>query len=183
METPSGIIAELQASFPEAGVRPQATQDGTPTARVPAGRIVEVLTYLKTHGDSPYRTLHDLTAVDERARLQTPADQPACDFSVVYHLVSYDRNSDVRLKVPLRGEYPSLPSVTGLWPCANWYEREIWDMFGLRFTGHPFLERILMPLSWEGFPLRKEHPARATEMPPVRACPMSAFSEAQPAHR
>ncbi len=92
--------------------------------------------------------------------------QPASDFTVVYHLTSPERNEDLRIKIPATGEYPSVPSITGIWPCADWYEREAFDMFGITFTGHPDLRRILMPRSWKGHPLRKEYPARATEMGP-----------------
>ena len=162
----AGVIEELQARFPDAGLRPQPVGDEVPTAWAPAARVRDVLRYLKAEAPQPYRTLFDLTVIDERARLQIPPGQPPCDFTVVYHLLSFDRNSDVRLKVPLEGEYPSVASVTDLFPAANWYEREAWDMFGVRFEGHPFLERLLMPRSWQGHPLRKEHPARATEMEP-----------------
>ncbi len=107
--------------------------------------------------------LFDLTAIDERTRI---AKNGLTDFTAVYHLFSFERNEDLRLKVALEGEYPSLPTITDLWPAANWYEREVWDMFGITFDGHPNLRRILMPQTWEGHPLRKEHPGRATEMGP-----------------
>jgi NADH-quinone oxidoreductase subunit C/D len=79
-------------------------------------------------------------------------------------LLSYERNEDVRLKVALDGASLSVPTVTDLWPGADWYERELWDMFGINVEGHPNLRRILMPPWWEGHPLRKDHPSRATEM-------------------
>ncbi len=109
--------------------------------------------------------LYDLTAIDERRRAEK-INQPESDFTIVYHLTSFERNEDIRIKVPLKGEYPSIQSITDIWPSADWYEREIYDMFGIIFNGHPNLRRILMPKSWKGHPLRKEHPARATEMGP-----------------
>jgi NADH-quinone oxidoreductase subunit C/D len=162
----TNVIEELADGFGPSVVIPQATQDGLPTAWVPADRAREVLAHLKARVPKPYRTLYDLTATDERARLSAPPDQPACDFTVAYHLLSYERNAEVRIKVGLNGEHPSLPSIVDVWPCADWYEREVWDMFGISFAGHPRLERILMPPWWQGHPLRKEHPARATDMPP-----------------
>jgi NADH-quinone oxidoreductase subunit C/D len=126
-----------------------------------------VLRYLKTEAERPYRMLYDLTAIDERVRRTRPG-QPSSDFTVLYHLLSFDRNQDLRLKVALSGERPALPTVTDLWPAASWYEREAWDMFGITFTGHPHLTRLLMPDTWQGHPLRKDHPARATEMGPFR---------------
>jgi NADH-quinone oxidoreductase subunit C/D len=142
---------------------PQPTRDDVPTVWVASGEALRVLRHLKQEVPRPYRMLYDLTAIDERVRAHRPA-QPASDFTVVYHLFSFERNQYVRIKVPLSGEHPSLPSVTSLWPAANWYEREVWDMFGVVFDGHPDLRRILMPPTWQGHPLRKEHPARATEM-------------------
>jgi NADH-quinone oxidoreductase subunit C/D len=159
------LAAELRGRFPQVEFVEQATADGIPTFWVEASAVRDVLAHLKSGVIAPYRTLFDLTAVDERQRVHRDG-QPESDFTVVYHLVSYDRNADVRLKVPLRGEYPSIPTVTGLWPAADWYEREVWDMFGVGVDGHPDLRRILMPPWWEGHPLRKEHPARATEMGP-----------------
>ena len=85
-----------------------------------------------------------------------------------YHLISIERNSDVRIKVALSSSDLNLPSVVGIWPNANWYEREVWDLFGIVFQGHPHLCRILLPNYWEGHPLRKDYPARATEFDPFR---------------
>ena len=143
---------------------------------MPAGNAVDVLRFLKSEAAAPYRMLYDLTAVDERERRHR-AGQPEADFSVVYHLLSFAGNADIRVKVPLRGEYPELPSVTGLWKSADWYEREAFDMFGIRFAGHPRLRRILMPETWSGHPLRKEHPARATEMAPFSMDEAKALAE------
>jgi NADH-quinone oxidoreductase subunit C/D len=148
----------------------QQTADGIPTLWVRPESVHEVLRRLQRDVERPFRVLFDLTVLDERVRAHRTG-QPRADFTVVYHLLSYERNADVRLKVPLEGEAPSLRSVTDLWPSANWYEREAWDMFGVRFEGHPHLTRILMPPWWEGHPLRKDHPARATEMGPYRLPP------------
>jgi NADH-quinone oxidoreductase subunit C/D len=161
----SGIIEELQQRFGPQAVLPQVTTDGIPTAWVPADQALDLLRFVQHNLAQPFGTLYDLTAIDERER-RNREGQPPSDFTVVYHLLSYDRNGDLRVKVALGGEKPSAPSVTGLWPSANWYEREIYDMFGLGFTGHPDLRRILMPPWWEGHPLRREHPARATESGP-----------------
>jgi NADH-quinone oxidoreductase subunit C/D len=162
------IFQELQRAFGEASVRPQAVRDrrdGIPTFWAPRDKAREMLRHLKTEVERPYRFLYDLTAIDERARADR-ADQPASDFTVVYHLLSFERNHDVRIKVALTGERPSIDTITDIWPAADWYEREVWDMFGVGFNGHPRLRRILLPPTWQGHPLRKEHPARATEMEP-----------------
>lgn len=161
------VISDLKASFGDAILAVQPAADDIPTVWVDKGSAARVLGLLKSGVERPYRMLYDLTAIDERTRTCRPG-QPAGDFTVVYHLLSFDRNEDVRVKVPLQGDAPSLPSITALWPSANWYEREAWDLFGVRFEGHPHLRRILMPPTWEGHPLRKDHPARATEMGPFR---------------
>jgi NADH-quinone oxidoreductase subunit C/D len=159
------ILRELQDRFRDVTITNQATQDDIPTLWVSKDIVRDVLRFLKTDVDNPYRMLYDLAAIDERVRMNR-RNQPDSDFTVVYHLLSFDRNEDVRLKVPLEGDFPSLNSVSDIWPSANWYEREAWDMFGITFEGHPHLKRILMPPTWEGHPLRKDHPARATDMDP-----------------
>ena len=158
----AAVGRELRERFPDLELTAQPTRDEVPTYWVPRERLREVLRYLKSEAPSPYRMLFDLTALDERAR----KGPTASEFSAVYQLLSFERNEDVRLKVALAGERPSLPTITDLWPAADWYEREAWDMFGIGFEGHPHLVRILMPRTWEGHPLRKDHPARATEMGP-----------------
>lgn len=161
------ITQELQEKFGAAILATQTTRDGIPTLWVDGPRVHELLSYLKTGTAAPYKMLYDLTGIDERVRVNR-LGQPPSDYTVVYQLLSFERNSYVRLKVPLLGDEPSLDSITDLWPAANWYEREAWDMFGVRFRGHPHLVRILLPPWWEGHPLRKDHPARATEMGPFQ---------------
>ncbi len=139
---------------------PQDCPDGTPTYWVEAGELRKVLRELKP--DFPM--LYDLFGIDERLREKRDG-QPPADFSVVYHLLSLTPFGQLRIKVPVI-EPAEVPSVVDIWPNANWYEREAWDMFGIRFSGHPNLRRILLPPTWEGHALRKEHPARATEMEP-----------------
>ena len=155
------IAGEVQARFGD--LARQETRDGIATFWAPKERVREMLRWLKHDVSAPYRMMYDLTAIDERVRAHREG-QPPADFTVVYTLYSFDRNQYVRIKTPLEGEYPSLESISDIWPAANWYEREVWDMFGIRFSGHPNLRRILMPPGWEGHPLRKDQPARATEM-------------------
>lgn len=159
------IVEALTRFLGEGRLVEQPSADGIPTVWVDRDWIVEVLRHLREGVERPYRMLFDLTAIDERERSHREG-QPGGDFTVVYHLLSFDRNEDVRVKVALREADPEVPSVTGLWDNAAWYEREVWDMFGVRFRGHPHLRRILMPPTWTGHPLRKDHPARATELPP-----------------
>ncbi|MEZ4484386.1 MAG: NADH-quinone oxidoreductase subunit B/C/D [Syntrophotaleaceae bacterium] len=143
-------------------VRIDSAAKDMPTLQVSAEHAPELLRYLKQDAPQPFRRLEDLTAVDESAR----AKRPAHDYTLTYHLLSFDQPGYLRVKVPLTGTEPEAPSITELWPAANWYEREAYDMFGIRFNGHPDLRRILMPDNWSGYPLRKDQPFRATEMAP-----------------
>lgn len=158
---------QLKLKFSEINFIKQPTKDDILTLWLPLENIVAVAKYLKEEIPQPYPFLYDITAIDERSR-KVDSDYPSREFTLVYTLLSFDRNAFLRIKVALKSEYPSAPTVTHLWSNASWYEREVYDMFGIRFTGHPHLTRILMPRSWQGHPLRKEHPARATEMGPFR---------------
>lgn len=160
----TSILDELQTRF-QGNVQPQPSQDDIPTVWTTPDRLKDVLSYLKKEVSQPYKMLFDLCGIDERQRVNRRG-QPQSDFTIAYHLMSHERNTDVRVKVPLTGDYPHLPSIVDVWPMANWYEREAWDMFGVVFDGHPFLRRILMPPTWKGHPLRKESPARGTEIMP-----------------
>src|SRR5262245_23086779 len=122
------IGQELQTQFGEKILACQKTPDAIATLWVAKENIRDVLRYLKHETSQPFGLLYDLTAIDERSRSHRP-DQPDSDFTIIYHLLSFERNQEVRLKLPLRGEYPALATITDLWPAANWYEREIWDMF------------------------------------------------------
>ena len=161
------VVRDLFARFGDNTFTLQTTVDGMPTLWLPADRLHEVLRFLKNEIARPFKMLYDLTAVDERLRKHR-AGLPPADFTVVYQLLSIERNADIRLKVALIGEFPSLKSIVPIYANANWYEREVWDMFGIVFDGHPHLRRILLPPSWEGHPLRKEYNARATEFDPYQ---------------
>jgi NADH-quinone oxidoreductase subunit C/D len=140
----------------------QTTRDGIETVWVTQPRLLAFMAGLKAQG---YALLLDVTAVDEMRRNGKP--HARChDVSLVYHLLRVEDGAEIRVKAPLEEDALSAPSLCGIWPNANWYEREVWDMFGVRFEGHPDLRRILMPESWEGHPLRKAHYSRATEKGP-----------------
>jgi NADH dehydrogenase I D subunit len=133
------------------------------TLHVPETHIREVLKYLKSESTQKFQRLEDYTAIDESAR-RNREQYP--DFTLVYHLTDLENAARLRLKVPLHGEYPKAPSICDIWPSANWYECEIYDMFGIEFPDHPNLKRLLMPDDWIGHPLRKSFPGRANDMSP-----------------
>jgi NADH-quinone oxidoreductase subunit C len=121
---------------------------GELTLEIAPAKIVSVCGFLKY--DQQFVRLSAVTAVD-----RYPG---APRFEVVYHLHSLERNERVRLKCRLDGEDPGIESVTSVWRSADWYEREVFDLFGIRFGNHPDLRRIMMPDDWEGHPLRKDYP-------------------------
>jgi NADH-quinone oxidoreductase subunit C/D len=157
------VVSILKNKFPNAAILLQETKDEFPTIWIEADQVIAVLSFLKKEIDQPFRMLYDLTAIDEQARIQR-IGQPESRFTIVYQLLSFERNAFIRLKVALAAAEPIIDSITSVWPSGNWYEREVYDLFGIKFKGHPDLRRILMPQTWIGHPLQKCHPARATEM-------------------
>ena len=162
----SPVEENLYRQFGEDLFVAQHCADQIPTLWVDRNRLIEVLEFLKPS----FSMLYDLFAIDERTRVHRNG-QPDADYTVVYQLLSMQRNEDLRIKVALTAADLSVPTATSIWPNANWYEREAWDMFGVDFVGHPSLFRILLPPTWEGHALRKDHPARATEMAPFEMGP------------
>ena len=120
------------------------------TIYVERGSIREACALLREDSACPFNFLSDITCVDWYPR------EPRID--VVYHLLSIPKKERVRLKVRLNSASPVVESLTSIWPGANYFEREVFDLFGIRFSGHPYLRRILMPEDWEGYPLRKDYP-------------------------
>ncbi len=137
----------VRETFPEA-VEAVHHRLGEATVVLKADALPEVARWLRE--EQHFELCVDVTAVDFWP--QEPR------FHVVYHLLSVSRRQRLRLKVPVGGKRPTVPSVTAVWPGANFYEREVFDMFGITFEGHPNLKRILMPEDWEGHPLRKDFP-------------------------
>jgi NADH-quinone oxidoreductase subunit C len=123
---------------------------GETTVVVPREHLQRAAEYLASEPSLRFSFLSDITTVD-----RFPLEPR---FEVNYHLLSLDRRERLRLKVCLGGSDPVIHSVTPVWPTANWHERENFDLFGVRFEGHPDLRRILMPDDWEGHPLRKDYP-------------------------
>ncbi len=122
--------------------------------------IVDICAELSQHPDLRFNMLTDLTAVDHWKEMKEGEPR----FHVVYHLFSTITKQRIRLKAPVWESLPEIDSVTSVWCGANWHERECFDMFGIRFKGHPDLRRILMPDDWEGYPLRKDYPVSNQEV-------------------
>jgi len=147
------ILARLQERF---GATILETHDhrGDHTAVVGPAASLEVLRFCRDDPALRFDMLMDLTAVDW---LKYPGREDGPRFEVVYHLYSVAENHRVRIKVPVDEDAPVVPSAVGLWAIANWFEREAWDMFGIRFEGHPDLRRLLMYEEFVGHPLRKDY--------------------------
>ncbi len=150
-EAPDFSLQLLREKYPEAVIDTFLPQ-GDATAVIRAEFLTKAVDFLKKDPRLLFDVLVDITALDY------PEKKPR--FTVVYHLLSLPFSRRLRLKVPVEEGDPGLDSLTPLWGSANWLEREVWDMFGIRFTGHPDLKRILMYEEFQGHPLRKDYPIR-----------------------
>ena len=148
------ILARLGARL-GGGVLDTHQYRGDHTAVLAREALAEALLFCRDDGELSFDLLMDLTAVDY---LKFPGREDGPRFDVVYHLYSTSKNHRVRLKVRVEEDDAVVPTATGLWPIANWLEREVWDMFGVRFEGHPDLRRLLMYEEFVGHPLRKDYP-------------------------
>ena len=155
----SPVLRALLDAMPDA-LEATHARLGDETALVKAARIVEVMRFLRDTPELEFDMLTDVTAVDYLG------EEPR--FEVVYHLYSVGRNHRLRVKARVPEEPAEIDTMTGLWSSANWMEREVWDMYGIRFLGHPDLRRILLYEEFEGHPLRKDYPQtrrwRSTEV-------------------
>jgi NADH-quinone oxidoreductase subunit C len=150
----AAILEHLRGRF---GARIVETHDhrGDHTAVVTRDALVDVLGHCRDDASLAFDMLMDLTAVDY---LKFPGREDGPRFEVVYHLYSIGHNHRVRIKVLVEEDDPVVPTAVPLWPIANWLEREVWDMFGIRFAGHPDPRRLLLYEEFVGHPLRKDYP-------------------------
>ena len=148
------ILTLLRERFGAAIVTTHAHR-GDHTAVVTREALLDVLHFCRDDDRLACAMLSDLTAVDY---LKFPGREDGPRFEVVYHLYSLTHNHRLRLKVSVDEDDAVVPTVVSLWPIANWLEREVWDMFGIRFEGHPDLRRLLLYEEFAGHPLRKDYP-------------------------
>ena len=154
---PQTIVASLQEAVPGAAVEGAASVDLHATVYVSRDDVHAVALALRDRPDLAFNLLAEVTAADVWPR------EPR--FEVIYILVSLAHRTRLRMKVRLHGADAHLATVCDVWPSANWPEREVWDLFGIAFDGHPDPRRLLMPEDWEGFPLRKDYPVQIRMTP------------------
>jgi NADH-quinone oxidoreductase subunit C len=157
----TALAEKLGEALPGVRIETAPTSDVHPTLYIEPGDLIPVLRALREHAALRFEFLAELTAADYWPR------EPR--FELIYILVSIEHGLRMRLKVRLHGEDPHVATATGLWPAANWLEREVWDLFGIAFDDHPDPRRLLMPEDWEGFPLRKDYPVQIQMKPEVTA--------------
>ena len=147
--TPQEISEKLAAKFSgvsDIGLEAKLDAPVDPTIKVSPNHILEVAKFLRDDDDTQFDYLSCLSGVDLKGKL-----------AVVYQLFSMVKRHKITIRVEVPTEYPSVPSVESIWRTANWHEREAFDLFGITFTGHPDLRRILLPYDWDGYPLRKDY--------------------------
>jgi NADH-quinone oxidoreductase subunit C len=149
----SAVLARLLEGAPGAVLDTHA-KCGDATAVLDGARLVEAMRLLRDDPATAFDMLMDLTAVDY---LRYP-DRSGPRFEVVYHLYSLAKGHRLRVKVGVDASRCEIDSLVELWPAANWMEREVWDLYGIRFRGHPDLRRLLLYEEFEGHPLRKDYP-------------------------
>jgi NADH-quinone oxidoreductase subunit C len=145
----NAALKKLREKYPEAVEGARFFRDEV-TIYIPAPFLLRVCQFLRDEPGLKFNFLSDVTALDLYP--QEPR------FEVVLHLLSLESAARLRLKVRIGGENPVCPSAFSIWPSANAFEREVFDLFGIKFDGHPDLRRIVLPDEWEGFPLRKDYP-------------------------
>jgi NADH-quinone oxidoreductase subunit C len=165
---PSTLIASLQEAVPGAQVEGAPSVDLQSTMFVSRQDLPAVARVLRDKPELAFALLAEITAVDFWPR------EPR--FEVVYILVSIVNRLRLRVKVRLPGTDPHVATVSDVWPAANWLEREVWDLFGIAFDGHPDPRRLLMPEDWDGFPLRKDYPVQI-RMTPTASEPLQVSEE------
>ncbi|MBW2146428.1 MAG: NADH-quinone oxidoreductase subunit C [Deltaproteobacteria bacterium] len=144
-------VKKLREQFADDMVEVSIFRDEV-TVRIRASAVIPICRFLKDEESLQYNFLIDVTSVDYPDRAER--------FDVVYHLYSLSNNDRLRLKTGVGGDQPSIDSVTSVWKTANWLEREVFDLMGIHFKGHPDLRRIVLPDDWEGHPLRKDYPLK-----------------------
>lgn len=158
----------LRASLPGVQIETVPSIDLHATIYAPAEDLLAVLQTLRDRPELKFELLSELTAADYWPR------EPR--FELIYIMVSIEHSRRLRLKVRLPSNDPHVETASGLWPAANWLEREVWDMFGIAFDGHPDPRRLLMPEDWEGYPARKDYPVQI-QMKPTSGSALQVTSE------
>jgi NADH-quinone oxidoreductase subunit C len=162
------LVAVLREALPGVLVESAPSLDLQTTVYVARDDVPTIMQVLRDRPDLHFTFLAELTAADFWPR------EPR--FELIYILVSLEHRLRIRLKVRLAGDDAHVATVSAIWPAANWLEREVWDLFGIVFDGHPDPRRLLMPEDWEGFPLRKDYPVQI-QMKPHVSEPMQVTAE------
>jgi NADH-quinone oxidoreductase subunit C len=155
----AALVTLLKEALPGAALEAAASIDLQETLYVSREHAPAALRLLREHAELRFVLLAELTAVDFWPR------EPR--FELVYMLVSLEHRRRVRVKVRLQTGQARIETMSGVWAAANWLEREVWDLFGIEFDGHPDPRRLLMPEDWDGYPLRKDYPVQITMKPRI----------------